>query len=89
MTGTGDSLTPRTVVAYLDRYIVGQDKAKRAVAVALRNRWRRAQVADPRWHANKSYADGIADYTEYRHNWYPIPSKELATNFSIKQNPLW
>ena len=50
---------------------------------------RRAQVADPRWHANKSYADGIADYTEYRHNWYPIPSKELATNFSIKQNPLW
>ena len=38
---------------------------------------------------NKSYADGIADYTEYRHNWYPIPSKELATNFSIKQNPLW
>ena len=50
---------------------------------------RRAQVADPRWHAYKSYADGIADYTEYRHNWYPIPSKELATNFSIKQNPLW
>ncbi len=50
---------------------------------------RRAQVADPRWHANKSYAAAVADYTEYRHNWYPIPSKEMATNFKIKQNPLW
>ena len=50
---------------------------------------RRAQVADSRWHANKSYAAAVADYTEYRHNWYPIPSKDLATNFKIKQNPLW
>lgn len=40
------NLTPREIVAQLDRYIVGQDKAKRAVAVALRNRWRRQQV-DP------------------------------------------
>ena len=46
MTGTGDSLTPRTVVAYLDRYIVGQDKAKRAVAVALRNRIRRRRLPE-------------------------------------------
>jgi ATP-dependent HslUV protease ATP-binding subunit HslU len=36
--------TPREVVAELDRYIVGQAKAKRAVAIALRNRWRRQQV---------------------------------------------
>jgi ATP-dependent HslUV protease ATP-binding subunit HslU len=36
--------TPREVVSELDRYIVGQDKAKRAVAIALRNRWRRRQV---------------------------------------------
>lgn len=50
---------------------------------------RRAQVADARWNTGKSYAGAIADYTEYRHNWYPIPSKELATNFEIKQNPLW
>lgn len=50
---------------------------------------RRAQVEDSRWHANKKYAGLIADYTEYRHNWYPIPSKELATNPAIKQNPLW
>jgi ATP-dependent HslUV protease ATP-binding subunit HslU len=37
-------LTPAAIVAELDRYIVGQKKAKRAVAVALRNRWRRQQV---------------------------------------------
>ncbi len=39
------SLTPRQIVAELDRYIVGQLDAKRAVAVALRNRWRRLQLA--------------------------------------------
>ncbi len=38
------SLTPREVVAELDRYIIGQGAAKRAVAIALRNRWRRQQV---------------------------------------------
>ncbi|MCA2978453.1 MAG: AAA family ATPase, partial [Myxococcaceae bacterium] len=38
------SLSPRDVVSELDRYIVGQASAKRAVAVALRNRWRRQQV---------------------------------------------
>jgi ATP-dependent HslUV protease ATP-binding subunit HslU len=42
-----EGLTPRRVVAELDRYIVGQDDAKRAVAVALRNRWRRMQVEPP------------------------------------------
>jgi len=35
------SLTPREIVSELDRYVVGQNKAKRAVAIALRNRWRR------------------------------------------------
>ncbi|MFW6051659.1 MAG: ATP-dependent protease ATPase subunit HslU [Myxococcota bacterium] len=39
------AFTPREIVSELDRYIVGQDKAKRAVAIALRNRWRRQQVA--------------------------------------------
>jgi ATP-dependent HslUV protease ATP-binding subunit HslU len=38
------SFTPREVVSELDRYIVGQSEAKRAVAIALRNRWRRQQV---------------------------------------------
>ena len=39
-------LTPREIVSELDRFIVGQKDAKRAVAVALRNRWRRKQLAD-------------------------------------------
>ncbi|MEK7700912.1 MAG: ATP-dependent protease ATPase subunit HslU [candidate division NC10 bacterium] len=38
------SLTPAEIVAELDRYIVGQDRAKRAVAIALRNRWRRQSL---------------------------------------------
>jgi ATP-dependent HslUV protease ATP-binding subunit HslU len=39
--------TPREIVSELDRHIVGQKDAKRAVAIALRNRWRRKQLADP------------------------------------------
>jgi len=39
-------LTPREIVSELDRYIIGQSDAKRAVAVALRNRWRRKQLGD-------------------------------------------
>ena len=39
------ALTPQEIVAQLDKYIVGQDAAKRAVAIALRNRWRRMRVA--------------------------------------------
>jgi ATP-dependent HslUV protease ATP-binding subunit HslU len=39
------SFSPREIVSELDRYIVGQDDAKRAVAIALRNRWRRQQLA--------------------------------------------
>ena len=41
-----DSLTPKAVVAALDAHIVGQNEAKRAVAVALRNRWRRQRLPD-------------------------------------------
>src|SRR5512147_443708 len=40
-------MTPREIVHELNKYIVGQDRAKRAVAVALRNRWRRQQVPEP------------------------------------------
>ncbi len=41
-----EAFTPREIVSELDRYIVGQDEAKRAVAIALRNRWRRQQVSE-------------------------------------------
>jgi len=41
-----ETLTPRQIVAELDKYIVGQGDAKRAVAVAIRNRWRRQQLPD-------------------------------------------
>src|SRR6476661_6842692 len=39
-------LTPRQIVSELDKYIVGQNEAKRAVAVAVRNRWRRQQLPE-------------------------------------------
>ena len=42
-----NSLTPRETVAELDRYVIGQAEAKRSVAIALRNRWRRQQVEPP------------------------------------------
>lgn len=40
-----ENLTPREIVAELDKYVIGQHAAKRAVAIALRNRWRRQQIA--------------------------------------------
>jgi ATP-dependent HslUV protease ATP-binding subunit HslU len=43
-------MTPQEIVHELDKYIVGQGRAKRAVAIALRNRWRRLQVAEPLRH---------------------------------------
>jgi len=44
---TMKELTPSNIVEELDRYIIGQTEAKRAVAIALRNRWRRQQIKDP------------------------------------------
>jgi ATP-dependent HslUV protease ATP-binding subunit HslU len=41
------SMTPREIVQELDKHIIGQEDAKRAVAIALRNRWRRARVGEP------------------------------------------
>ncbi|NNF17039.1 MAG: AAA family ATPase, partial [Gammaproteobacteria bacterium] len=40
-------MTPREIVQELDKHIIGQNDAKRAVAIALRNRWRRVQVDEP------------------------------------------
>ena len=40
------NMTPREIVHELNQHIIGQDEAKRAVAIALRNRWRRMQLQD-------------------------------------------
>src|SRR5699024_9242692 len=40
------AMTPREIVQELDRYIIGQNEAKRSVGIALRNRWRRQEVSD-------------------------------------------
>ena len=45
-----DELTPRQIVAELDKYIIGQDDAKKAVAIVLRNRWRRQRVEEEMRH---------------------------------------
>ncbi|MHB0990922.1 MAG: ATP-dependent protease ATPase subunit HslU [Burkholderiales bacterium] len=45
-----ESLTPQEIVQELDKHIIGQSAAKRAVAIALRNRWRRSRVAEPLRH---------------------------------------
>ena len=47
MTQMTSQMTPAEIVSELDKHIVGQGRAKRAVAIALRNRWRRAQVTEP------------------------------------------
>jgi len=47
---TDAGLTPAKIVKELDRYVVGQKDAKRAVAVAIRNRWRRMQLTDDMRH---------------------------------------
>jgi ATP-dependent HslUV protease ATP-binding subunit HslU len=44
--GPRDHLTPKEIVAELDKYIVGQEEAKKSVAIALRNRWRRQQIPE-------------------------------------------
>ena len=41
------ALSPREIVSELDRFVIGQNKAKRAVAIALRNRWRRQALEGP------------------------------------------
>lgn len=43
---TSSTFSPRETVSELDKYIIGQDEAKKAVAIALRNRWRRMQLPD-------------------------------------------
>src|ERR1700681_1950210 len=44
------NMTPKEIVSELDKHVVGQGRAKRAVAIALRNRWRRMQIPEPMRH---------------------------------------
>lgn len=46
MTNKFQQMTPKEIVAELDKYIIGQDKAKRSVAIALRNRYRRNLLSE-------------------------------------------
>ena len=69
-----NKLTPREIVRELDRYIVGQDEAKRAVAVALRNRYRRAQLP-------AEIREEISQYIKSTHLLFSLESlKNLANN---------
>ena len=46
MKNSMDNLTPRDIVRELDKYIIGQDEAKKSVAIALRTRWRRQKLSE-------------------------------------------
>ncbi len=60
------NMTPREIVHELDKHIIGQDDAKRAVAIALRNRWRRMQVSeDPKLSDGMSHIS--CDSSRYVH----------------------
>ena len=55
------SLTPKVIKEELDRYVIGQDDAKKAVAIALRNRWRRLNVKDEALRDCLLYTSDAAD----------------------------
>ena len=56
-------MTPREIVSELNKHIIGQDNAKRSVAIALRNRWRRMQLDEELRHevTPKKYSDDRPD----------------------------
>ena len=72
-----NALTPREIVTELDRYIVGQAAAKRSVAIALRNRWRRQQLAP-----DLREVFVMCDLEE-------VPGAEAATALGLREGTLW
>ena len=60
-------LSPRQIVERLDQFIVGQDQAKRAVAIAVRNRWRRRQLSsEMRQEACKAYGSTVCQSRSHK-----------------------
>ena len=51
------NMTPKEIVSVLDKYIIGQDDAKKSVAIALRNRYRRSLLSDTRGNNAEEYFD--------------------------------
>ena len=64
-------LTPKQIVAELDKYIVGQSEAKKSVAIALRNRWRRKNLSEDMQTEKQKIIDTLKgidyEYDESRH----------------------
>jgi len=68
-----EELTPKRIVEELDKYIVGQDQAKKAVAIALRNRWRRQRLPE---HIRDEVAPKKPSYDRPHWSWKDGDSKE-------------
>ena len=92
------NFTPREVVSELDRYIIGQKAAKRSVAIALRNRWRRQKVEEElralgqeSLGLSKFYATGIIvpDYLEIQVIYQMEVSEDGGSTFELKKDLVW
>ena len=65
-------MTPREIVSELDQHIIGQSDAKRAVAIALRNRWRRMQLQEPMRRSLKSKPLNLPKSVMWAKKWTPL-----------------
>ncbi len=77
----GQELTPREIVAELDKYIVGQSDAKKCVAVALRNRFRRRKLPDT---IKDEWIEDIEDLGDMMDSF--IDAQKHETGFDIRYN---
>ena len=69
-------MTPREIVQELDKHIIGQGNAKRAVAIALRNRWRRSQVPNNELRAEITPKNIASFWLNVKHLFYWLKSTE-------------
>jgi len=75
-----DLLTPKQIVEELDKYIIGQDDAKKAVAIAIRNRIRRQRLSDE-WEKGSNSKEYSPHWTN--RSWKDRNSKETCATFRI------